>query len=837
MKSDGSPRPFPPPLYPILFAYLLGIALASNFSLSRPFLLAAMGALLIWILVLLVRSKKATSTVLWAGSFILLGVLALQVQLHPLLPDNHVSHFAGRGRVLVEGILHRPPEPSIKGVRLYVKVQSVIRDGKSTHSAGMVLLSLPTSGPSLDYGDRIRFAANLRRPSNFNNPGGFDYQRYLATRRIWVTAFVDNPKKIIRVATRQGNALWTLLERGRNRIRVFLDQHSTDTSGPILKALILGERGTIPEGVKEDFAISGVAHIMAISGLHLGIVAFFLFRGFLWILKQSEMIALKTNIFKLSALLTIPLITLYALAAGARLPTVRATMMIVVYLISILIDRPRDLYHTLGLAALVITLIDPASLLEASFQLSFMAVLAILYLVPRFNRLLKKDEILPEKEKGWTQWAISWSRTLLIVSLAAIIGTGPLIAYHFNRFSPIGLVGNFFVIPLLGFIAIPAGLISASLSIFSTHLAIPFLYMASWVVDLAVAIIHLLASLPGVSFHVVTPTIFEILIVYALIALLLNNRRSVVYKIALAGILCLGVVDLTYWFARTHLNKNLRITFLDVGQGDCTLVEFPRGKRAIIDGGGFYDDSFDIGGKVIAPLLWKKKIQKIDFLVLTHPHPDHLNGLKFIARNFQVEELWDSGQSGDSPFFFEFMNIVRQKRIQRVSLFRGDKPRMINGVTVHPLHPPRRAEQAHFGPQSMTPNDLSLVLKIVFDSQTFLFTGDIEKQAEAGLASSEIDLESRVLKVPHHGSLTSSTTEFLSRVQPQIAIISGRPRRFYRLPSRKVLERYEELGSRIFSTDQHGAITIETDGQNLTIKTFRRTRLDASRNDPGASGS
>jgi competence protein ComEC len=628
--------------------------------------------------------------------------------------------------------------------------------------------------------------------------------------------------RIIRVAGGQGNAFRGWLETLRNHIRIFLDQHATPSSGPILQALVLGERGTISEGVREDFAITGGAHIMAISGLHLGISAFFLFRGFLWVLRQNERIALTVNIFKLSALLTMPPIILYTLIAGARVTTVRATIMIVVYLVSILIDRPRGLYHTLALAALVITLIHPASLLEASFQLSFTAVLAILFLFPRLSQLFKRNEILPPRQNLPLTRVSRWSRDLLLVSLAAIIGTGPLIAYHFNRVSPTGLIANFLVIPLLGFLAVPAALVSAFLSFVSTDLAVPFVRLAGWIVDLTTSMIHGLATLPGASLFVATPTVLEIILFYGFVAVVFHLRRSYFYRILLAVILCLGIVDASYWLRRTQFNQTLRITSVDVGQGDCTLVEFPGGKRALIDGGGFYDDRFDVGRNVVAPFLWKQKILKIDYLVLTHPDPDHLNGLKFIARAFRAEELWDSGQESDSPFFEELMTTVRQKGIERISLFRGDEPRRINGVTVQPLHPSTEAAQIHSPRQRAKTNNLSLVLKLTFGRQSFLFTGDIEKEAEAELIASGVDLRSRVIKVPHHGSRTSSTPGFLSEVQPEIALISARETGLFRLPNKRVLEGYRDLGCRIFRTDQNGAITLETDGERLQVTSFLR---------------
>jgi competence protein ComEC len=236
-------------------------------------------------------------------------------------------------------------------------------------------------------------------------------------------------------------------------------------------------------------------------------------------------------------------------------------------------------------------------------------------------------------------------------------------------------------------------------------------------------------------------------------------------------------------------------------------------------------NSFDIGRNVVAPFLWKNKIQKIDFLVLTHPDPDHLNGLKFIARTFHVQELWDSGQTSDSPFFRELMSIVRQKDIRRIPLFRGDEPRIVKGVVVQALHPAKEACGARSASQRIKANNLSLVLRLGFGRQTFLFTGDIEKAAEAELIASGVELQSRVIKVPHHGSLTSSTPGFLRKVQPEIAVISAGQGSMSRSSNRRILKRYERLGCRIFRTDLHGAVTMETDGHTLEVRTFRKSSL------------
>jgi len=556
MRSDDSPFRSVPSLYPILFAYLLGIVLASRSSLSRSSLLVIMGTLFFLGLICLVRLKKAGSLWLWTGSFFLLGILALQIALYPPGHQDHVRHFATGDRVIVEGTLTQPPEQSPRRVRLYVKTHTLVKNRRVIPTRGIVLLSLPQTDGSLRYGDRIRFATRLRRPTNFSNPGGFDYERYLAARHIWVTAFVKDPTQVIRVATGQGNVFRTWLEGLRDRIRDFLRTHGSDSAGPILRALILGERGAIPEEVKEEFAISGAAHILAISGLHLGIIAFILFRGLLWGLRQSERIALGTNVFKVSALFTIPPIVLYTLIAGGRITTVRATIMIVTYLVSILIDRPRNLYHTLAVAAFAITLFDPVSLMEASFQLSFMAVLTILFLFPRLSRLLKKEEILPHPQTGLVHKLTLWSRDLLLVSFAAMIGTCPIIAYHFHRCSPMGLVSNFMVIPLLGFLVIPAALVAVFLAFIIAPLGVPLVHAAGWIVDLTASAIHGFASLPGASFHVATPTLLEMILFYAFLFLLCHMRRGPIFRLAMAGVLCAGGADMsTGWSKPTGIER------------------------------------------------------------------------------------------------------------------------------------------------------------------------------------------------------------------------------------------------------------------------------------------
>jgi competence protein ComEC len=271
---------------------------------------------------------------------------------------------------------------------------------------------------------------------------------------------------------------------------------------------------------------------------------------------------------------------------------------------------------------------------------------------------------------------------------------------------------------------------------------------------------------------------------------------------------------------RGYAAKGMRVTFLDVGQGDCALVEFPRGKTMLIDGGGFYGD-FDVGEKVIAPLLWDRRILKIDYLVLSHPQPDHYKGFIFIAKHFRAHEFWHNGMGSESPTYQQLLEIIRGKGITIVKVADGFA-RIIEGAQVQALNPVPVEKRIASGPQKRDGvNNNSQVLMISFGDHRLLFTGDIERQAEARLVRAGKGLRAQVLKVPHHGSKKSSTDRFIKEVSPDYAVISlgfGNP---FRLPGKGVVERYAGLGCQVLRTDRDGAIQVQSDGKRLTVGTYQ----------------
>jgi competence protein ComEC len=323
--------------------------------------------------------------------------------------------------------------------------------------------------------------------------------------------------------------------------------------------------------------------------------------------------------------------------------------------------------------------------------------------------------------------------------------------------------------------------------------------------------------MPLASKRVATPTIPELLLIYGILILAANLGR---WKRALHGLLLLAGIYgglQAYGYFSIHTSQELKVTFLDVGQGDAAVLQLPRGKVMVIDGGGTPDGSFDPGERIVGPYLWKEKRKKIDYMVNSHPHPDHLQGLIFLLDNFAVGKVWENGDRGEE---FPLVQNLLERSMGRLQMMGwGEGFQEIEGVKIEFLHPPlEKSKRPRFWG-----NDASLVLRLSYGEVSFLFSGDIESSAEREILGTGVNLKSTVLKVPHHGSKSSSTPDFLEAVQPRFAVFTVRGGARPRLPNPAVLERYEAMGVRVLRSDQHGAITFVTDGKDLKVQTFLGT--------------
>ncbi len=481
--------------------------------------------------------------------------------------------------------------------------------------------------------------------------------------------------------------------------------------------------------------------------------------------------------------------------------------MVLAFTLSFLINRGKEFYNTLALAALIILLIYPFSLWEISFQLSFAAVFFIVYLVPRFNGFLGlKEGKTPLEKEGFIRRI--FHRKILpafFVTLAASIGTSPILAYHFHRVSIVGLAANLVAVPIAGFV-VPLLLISCSILPFWETGARFFLSITDIGFEVMVKVIKFFASLPYASVWVTTPTLLEIFLFYALIICAANVKKRRLYAYLAPLLLMAIILDWGYWNYRSLWSHELKVTFISVGQGESALVEFPGGKVMLIDGGGQYSSEYDIGERVVAPFLWYKKISGIDYMVLSHTQYDHMAGLKFISGNFMVKEFWWNGDGSLGKLGMILGDAGASVRVVDAT----EKKLLIGGATVEVLHP--------YENLAFDKNNMCLVLKITYGGESFLFTGDIGGDAEGELIKR--DVRSVVLKAPHHGSRYSSTSGFLRKVSPSIVVISAGRGNVFGFPHRETLERYSQMGARVFRTDVNGAVTITTDGKNIRTNAY-----------------
>lgn len=808
------------PLIPILIAYAIGL-FGGQFNLP----LSSQGPLLLFILlglwIFLILLKK----VRWASwialsFFLFLGLFSMQSYFHPKHPPSHISRFIGSERILLEGTIDRSPQRTRTGTQLLIKSHKIISGNRHISVEGHLLLFMKEKTPSLHLGDRIRLLCTLHRPHGFRNPGVFSYERHLALERIHVVGFLSDDQMWVKVGEGSKNPILFKIESWRDHIRDFLEKEATLPSSSIFQALVLGEQGNIPEDIRESFITTGIAHLLAISGDHLGIVALLSFSLFLWVMKRSEFILLSLSVKKWAAGLTIPCLLLYTFIAGGGISVIRATIMVITFFFSIVFDKERHLLHTLALAAFLILLCSPPSLFDVSFQLSFLAVLSILYLVPRIYRDLRREEIYIPSEISWKEKIGKYMKLSFIVTVVAILGTAPFVALHFNRVSLIGFLANLFIVPWVGFLIVPITLIASIFSFFFYPFAGLLIKVDQFLAAILFKVVAFFASIPFASIYLPTPTALEMILFYLLLFLGVHLREGKKNKYLFAGICILLAANIAYWSFKDDFRKDLRITFIDVGHGDSILVEFPKGKRMLIDGGGLHDERFDIGKNVIAPFLWKKKIRKIDTLVLTHPDPDHLKGLNFIASQFRIGQFWDNGFPDDSEPYLQLEKTLHRKKIECLSFDENSDSQVINGVEISFLNPPAgiAGPVRHRNPAWL--NNQSLVMRLRFKNVILLLTGDVEREAEEWMVRKGYPLRAHLLKVPHHGSSSSSSLIFLEKVKPDYAIISVGERFIGRLPHPEVIERYKRLGSKIFRTDKHGAITVVTDGEKIEIKPF-----------------
>lgn len=707
------------------------------------------------------------------------------------------------------------PETGRENTQLTVEAEQYFAsDGTIRAVKGRMLLfiqGMPAFKPVC--GDRILCLCSMRAVKNFNNFGNFDLEYQMALKNVYVTGWISSPAMLCPVGHKNLFVL-EFLESIRSRIRDSFKRGTSPEVAALLKAMVLGEQGDVPPSIREAFSRAGVTHVLSVSGLHMALISWPVYSGFLWLLKRSKHLMLRFNIIKIAALLTVPFIVFYSLISGASAPCLRSAIMMLMVLAGLFWGRQWDMINNVAVAMWVLLLPWPAMLYDPSFQLSFAAVLAIIIFFQPLRKWLfaKLDSPLAAlRPKRW-QLGIKAADLLLLTSVVTIV-TAPILAYHFGRISLISILANLVVVPLTGSLALTVSLISVVLIPVSPLLSCYFLQIAGYIFQMSLIVVEFFASVPFASVSVGRPFLIEIVLFYAAALLLLKAPRLRIFKIT--GVVCLaGILFLESALAfQRNFSSLLKITFLDVGQGNSAFLELPGGKFMLIDGGSRSDSGFDLGERAVAPFLRAKRVDSLDLIVLTHPHPDHLGGLPYIIQNFKPGLVVTNGSVLHNDLFLKWNQLICSKNITCRKIEDGSFRLLINGVSVEIY-----ADQGwRKDKKDASLNSGSLVLRIGYGKRHILFPGDIEAPREIQLASSGHDLRSDVLLAPHHGSRTSSSQAFLKAVSAEVVVISAGFLNPFGFPHGSVLERYADMGCRVLRTDTDGAISCETDGDYIEI--------------------
>jgi len=690
-----------------------------------------------------------------------------------------------------EGRLVRTPARERDRDVLLMDVEKVRSGGQELTLPGRMQVVVPQpagegAGPRLDlYAmDKVRISARLSRRREYDNFQAPLYGRLMRNRGLHARAFTKSALLIEKIADGPAASPRRALSRFRRKLLDALEERfpgpggrGISRRGAILEALLLGEDGRLDSGLERSLQGSGLYHLFAISGGHIAVITFLLF-----LLLKAARVPRRTSYAVL-----IMLLVAYAGLVEGNASVVRAVIMAVAFCSGRLLWRDAHILNAVGLSALVLLVLNPFSLFDAGFELTYAATLAIILFAPR---LLKRAPRLP---LGLSE--------LGVMSVAALLGVLPFMAAIFNRVTFASLLLNFAAIPLVGLI-MGLGYVFLPFALLLPAAARPLAAVLDALVFIFERVARLLDPVKALSYRVPTPKVWTVVGYAVLLLLLLVPVRFRRQRLVLGTLFALfAAILVTYPFPARAVQE-LRVTFLDVGQGEATLVEFPGRRKMLVDGGGIPEGSFDVGESVVSPFLWRLGVKRLDALVLTHGHPDHLYGLPAVARNFTVGEFWEGPASGQGPVYQELLRSLPAS-VPRRRLGRGDRQEM-GEVRVDVLHPPHETAGGPDGAE----NDLSLVLKLAAGPHFVLLPGDIGQAVEAELLEAGCDLRALVLKAPHHGSLTSSSPGFLASVAPSVIVVSAGEGNRYGVPHPEILLRYAAAGAAVFRTDVHGAVEV-----------------------------
>lgn len=675
--------------------------------------------------------------------------------------------------VTLEGEVVGPPVAWGEDVRVRLALRDAVR---------VEVTAGPLAWP-LAVGDELRVEARLRRPPGPANPGGRDRAAQLAAAGVPWVARATGPA--VRVARPSPAAP---LEQARARYAAACERFLPGREAALLRAIGAGDRAALDDLTRRSFARSGLAHVLAVSGYHLVVVVLGLWRLLRALLLRWSWLAARSDPGALAAAICLPATAIYALATGASPPVLRAAVAAAIGLGGVFLRREHDALNSLALAALVLLAAEPAAALDPSFQLSFAAVAGLVLWAGPLRRAV------PLALAPGT-WRRRLGEPLLqgaCATIAASLATAPVLAFHFRQLPLLGLPANVAALPLGAGLTV-LGAVAGAAAAVDPVAAAPFLW-AAWPLARALRAVSDLAAAPRWgTLGLGSPGLLgaAACAALALAATKLRGRRR--WAAAAGAAACLLAPP---WLraGAAQARGGLEVIFLGVGQGDATLLRLPDGSAVLVDGGGAAGGGADPGERDVVPLLRDLGVRRLAAVFLSHPHPDHALGLAAVLDAFPVERAFGNGAPGDGAA------AAVVARLRPAPLAPGEAWERA-GVRFQAVGGPRAA---------LGENDASLVLRVAYGRTAVLFAGDVEAAGEAAAVRAG-GLAADVVKVPHHGSRSSSSPAFVAAVAPRFAVVSAGAENRFGFPAADVLARWSAAGAQVERTDG-GAVRLLSDG-------------------------
>lgn len=642
---------------------------------------------------------------------------------------------------------------------------------------------------SFEYGDEVVIQGRLSLPDKARNPGGFNYRQYLKNQGVYYIFYAD--KNFRHKVLRRDRGFFP--KKAAIQIRHYfsgnLEASFDAKTAPFLQAMFLGERHDIDDALNALFMNTGTMHILSVSGFHVGFLLVIIYFG-LGLFKVHRNIRLYTGIF---------FIWFYCFIVGWQAPMVRASVMATLLIFGRLLGRKADTLNILGAAGLLILLVRPVSAQDIGFQLSFLTVMGLILFMPVFDAPLR---LLPNEKWTWNEHVNIYLKSIFWASFVCMVISLPVTIQNFYMVTPSSLLANLVVVPL------SFGIFVLGFSYFMTFWWLPKVLsfiptVMQFGMKFFIRTLEGIESIPGSYWITGKLDLFLWLILVIGIVYLLWDKRILSPMIRAVAIILFITNILIFQSLWRLTDRRFIATFLDVGQGDAAFFRFPDDSNMLIDTGkeNSHLNSF----------LRSEGVRRIDLLVLTHPQEDHIGGSLAVFKDFEIKNLLWADSAYPTLLYKKVRKAAEKERVNYLIGRAGYDVEGFKGVEIKILNP------SHAAPSKEINNE-SIVLKITYGSTHFLMTGDIQAPAIEDILSSGANLQSDVLKVPHHGGKIPNEIDFLKAVQPKYSVISAGRRNIYHHPSAITLQTLEAIpNNRILRTDQSGAVQIQSNGDKASL--------------------